>query len=589
MDKADCHAPSSASSARYKMMRRFLKSIFYPITCGFIFASTCATAVDFGGQLPNAFDAGQAQKNIKQMTLPTIAPTVTAHIESKTPPSAPIPNAEKIKLHLTRVIIRGNKVFKTKELQKIFASSINKTISLADLQALVEEISKKYREAGYILSRAILPAQEIKQGVVKVQVLEGYVSHIAVQGNPGRDQALIEQYGKNVMKSRPLKLSDLERVMLLMNDLSGLTVKSVLTPSKTIPSSADLTLVVTRQWVNAYFIYDDYGSRFLGPREVSYGGNINSLIAPGDRNAFHFSQTSVKKELYFEEFVHSQPVGATGLIWTLGSNYTRTQPGFTLRDADIIGQSFSVYSNFDYSLIRARSQNLTLRSMLNYQNVNSTIFGLPFYQDRFRSLGLGAYYDIADGWYGANSMELDFFHGFPIFGAQPHFLQSRPKGQTAFSKFNFTGSRLQTIKGRFSAYLSTQAQYAFNSQLATQQYSYGGAVYGRGYDPSEIVGDRGLAAKFELRMDTAPELRFLQAIQFYLFYDAGIVWNISSVGQPPKQSANSTGGGARITLIPQVYGEFFIAKPLTRQVATLEAIGQNGTQCRVFFQIVAKV
>lgn len=555
----------------------------------FLFACVNAYAVDFGGQLPNAFDAGQAAKNITATTLPTLAPSVTAHVETKTPPSAPIPQAEKIKLHLTRVIISGNTVFKTKALQKIFTPSINKTISLADLQALVEEISKKYREAGYILSRAILPAQEIKQGVVKVQVIEGYISSITVQGTPGRNKTLIEQYGKIAMKSKPLKLQDLERVMLLMNDLSGVTVKSILTPSKKIPATADLTLIATRQWVNAYFIYDDYGSRFLGPREVAYGGNINSLIAPGDRNAFHFSQTSIKKQLYFEEFVHSQPIGTTGLIWTLGSNYTRTQPGFTLKDVDIIGQSFSVYSNFDYSLIRARSHNLTLRTMLNYQNVNSTILGLPFYQDRFRSLGLGAYYDIADNYLGANNMELDFYHGFPIFGAQPHFLQSRPNGQTAFSKFNFTGSRLQGIKGRFSAYLSVQAQYAFNSQLATQQYSYGGAVYGRGYDPSEIVGDRGLATKFELRMDTSPELRFLQTMQFYLFYDAGIVWNISSVGQPPKQSANSTGGGARITLIPQVYGEVFIAKPLTRQVATLVASDQNGTQARAFFQVIAKI
>ncbi|MHB1948148.1 MAG: ShlB/FhaC/HecB family hemolysin secretion/activation protein [Gammaproteobacteria bacterium] len=571
------------------MRRLFKLRIYAAIFSFFLLAFTTANAIDFGGQLPNAFDAGQAQKYLKSTTLPTLAPQVTAHVETKTPPSAPIPQAEKIKLKLTRVIITGNTVYKTEDLEKIFAPSLNKTISLADLQALVEEISKKYREAGYVLSRAILPAQEIKHGVVKVQVIEGYVSNVAVQGDPGRDKALLEQYGKNVMKSKPLKLQDLERVMLLINDLSGLTVKSVLTPSKTIPASSDLTLVATRQWVNAYFIYDDYGSRFLGPREVSYGGNVNSLIAPGDKNAFHFSQTSVKKQLYFEEFVHSQPIGTSGLIWTLGSNYTRTQPGFTLRNADIIGQSFSAYSNFDYSLFRARSQNLTLRAMLNYQNVNSTILGLPFYQDRFRSLGLGAYFDIADSWLGANSMELDFYHGFPIFGAQNHFLQSRPRGQTAFSKFNFTGSRLQGIKGRFSAYLSTQAQYAFNSQLATQQYSYGGAVYGRGYDPSEIVGDRGLAAKFELRMDTSPELRFLQTMQFYLFYDAGIVWNISNVGQPPKLSANSTGGGARITLIPQVSGEFFIAKPLTRQVATLVAIDQNGTQARVFFQLTAKI
>lgn len=547
-----------------------------------------AMGIDLGGGIPQ-FDAGQAQKNIKATSLPIIHPAISAKVEGKTPPAAPIANAGKIYLKLSRVIITGNTIYSTQDLMKFFKPSLNKKISLADLQAMVEDISKKYREDGYVLSRAILPAQEIKQGVVKVQVIEGYVNSVTVQGNVGRDQALLERYGKKVMESKPFQLHLLERQMLLMNDLSGLSVKSVLTPSKTIPGAADLTIVAERQLVNAYFIYDDYGSRFLGPREVSYGGNINSLLIPGDKNAFHFSQTSVKKQLYFEEFVHSQPIGTNGLIWTLGSNYTRTAPGFTLRQADIIGQSFSVYSNFDDSIIRSRSQNLTWRTMLNYQNVNSTILGIPFYQDRFRSIGQGLYYDVADKWLGVNNMELDYYQGFPIWGAQDHFLQSRPRGRTAFSKFTLNAGRLQGLTGRCSVYLATQAQYAFNAQLATQQFSYGGAAYGRGYDPAEIVGDRGLAGKFEFRVDTTPGMKFLQTIQFYLFYDAGVVWNINTIGQAPRLDAMSTGGGARIMLIPQISAELFLAKPLTRKVATLAAINQNGNQFRGFFQLVARI
>ena len=109
------------------------------------------------------------------------------------------------------------------------------------------------------------------------------------------------------MQSRPLKDSDLEHYLLLADDLPGITVKAVITPSPTIPDSADLTLVVERKIVNAYLAYDNYGTRYLGPQEISYGAAFNSILLPGDSNAFHFTTTSQRKEVQFAEFVHGCP------------------------------------------------------------------------------------------------------------------------------------------------------------------------------------------------------------------------------------------------------------------------------------------
>jgi hemolysin activation/secretion protein len=377
--------------------------------------------------------------------------------------------------------------------------------------------------------------------------------------------------------------------MLLINDLPGIDVKAVLTPSKTVPGSADLTLVANRKIADAYLSYDNYGTRYIGPLETSAGISVNSLLAPGDSNAAHFTISSIPEELQFAEFVHTQPIGNKGLNFTLGSNYTATRAGFLLDPFDIKGYSFSVYSNLVYPLIRARTHNLLIRGVANYQNVTSLILSSPFYQDRFRTLALGGYFDTVDKWAGYNTVDGTIEHGFDILGANPHFYQSRINGQSKFTKINMTVSRIQSIYKRLSGYVSLQGQYSFNQLLATEQYGFGGPLYGRGYGPSEIVGDRGAAGKFELRFDTIPEYKFLQTVQYYGFYDMGAIWNINHTTQPGKLSATSIGAGLRVNFMPQVSGEAYIAKPLNYYAFTLTPTDQNPQQARVFFQITARV
>ncbi len=552
-----------------------------------ISASQLSTARE---QIPSTVDSGVVGNRLQGKLLPAFKPAgkfVNEMQEQKTPENAA---AEKIHFKLSNVSIKGNTVLPSAELLAIFKPYINTTISLAKLQELVTDVTKKYREAGYVLSRAILPPQTIKNGAVQVQVIEGFISKVNITGNPGLALSLLKEYGEQIKQMKPLQFKKLERDMLLMDDLVGISVKSVITPSKDIPGSADLTLVVDRQPVTAFASYDNLGTRYLGPQETTVGFSLNSVLFPGDTNAFRAVTTAQTTQLQFYEITHAQPIGINGTQIVLGGNYSNTKPGFLLRGFDVIGRSFSLFGDLSNAVLRTRSENILLHSGFNYQNVSSTILGTPFYFDRIRSLILGAKFDAVDSWHGANNLGVDLEHGFKIMGA--HFdpaTQSRPEGVPNFTKYTVKLSRLQGISSRFSLLAAFQVQYAFNPLLATEQYAYGGADFGRGYDPSSIIGDDGLAGKLELRMDTAPELRFLQQIQYYAFYDGGMIWNRDTTNLPAKQSAFSTGFGARFGFMPNLSGNLFIAKPLTLKVATLQASGQNATRCRVFFQITANI
>lgn len=534
----------------------------------------------------NFFDPGRISNQLQQKTLYT--PAVTPKPQFAKEPGT-IPQGSKIHFVLRDVKFVGNTVFTTKELETVFASSLNHDITLSALQAKVHAITVKYREAGYILSRAFLPPQVIRKGSVTVQIVEGFVSKVAVQGDPGKAKPLLEAYGKHVMQSKPLKFQDLERYALLANDLPGYTIKSVLTPSATTPGGADLTLVVDRRKASGLVSYDNYGTRYIGPLETTVSASLYSIFTGGDLNSGRFTVTSKTKQLHFAELIHDQPVGTQGLRWQLGSDYAETRPGFILTPADIIGRNFLLFTTFNYPWLRERNKNLMLYTRANYQNVTATILGGPFYQDRIRSLVLGGLFDNIDSYHGINTVGLNATHGFPIFGAHDHFYQSRPDGQASYTRLNLNISRLQALNTRWSIFGAIQGQYSFQPLLATEQFGFGGPDFGRGYDPSEIVGDKGAAGKVELRLDTSPSWRFLNAIEYYAFVDAGIIRNISTVGQPAQQSAISTGVGARITFLPQVSGNLFLGKPLTRSVATLDALDRNGTAARIFFQITASI
>jgi hemolysin activation/secretion protein len=541
-------------------------------------------AVEEEQQAVNYVDAGRVEQQVRSNAPPQTKSSVKTEVSQ-----APEPKTKEAKIHfkLTKVTFIGNTVFSQRELQKIFDPSLGKDISLETLQKLVRDVSVKYRTAGYILSRAILPPQVIKGGAVKVQVVEGFISQVTLKGKTASVKPLLEAYGKHIMQQRPLNVSTLERYALLANDLPGVAVKMVINPSKDVQGGADLTFVTTETPINAYATYDDYGTRYIGPLEASLGTSFNSIFVPGDSNSIRFAATTRPHELQYVDVSHIQPWGSNGTHWLLDTNYSETKPGFVLTPSDIVGRNYVFMGDLSYPWIRSRNSNISFHTGFNYQNVVSTLGGLPFYDDRIRSLTIGATYDKMDSYRGINTASLDIVHGFDILGAADHVNQSRIRGHSQYYREVFGLSRLQAINPRFSVFVAIKGQYTWQALLATEQFGIGGPDFGRGYDPSEIVGDKGVAGKIELRMDTAPDYAFLHSVQYYAFYDAGIIWNIDQIDLPPNQSLTSTGVGARFSFIPQLSGNFFIAKPLSRQVSVFEVLHQNTTQMRTFFQIAA--
>jgi hemolysin activation/secretion protein len=537
----------------------------------------------FAQVIPSSAEASRVGQNLQQ---PVVSPSAVGGVAvPHTAKFQATPGAEKVKFNLQRVNLIGNTVYSYQELAPLFQNYVGHQVSLADLENVAHEITLKYRSSGYVLSRAIIPAQTVKGGVVSIQVIEGYVGYVTPVGYVQGSGSLVNKYGQKIAQSKPLNVKTLERYALLANDIPGMNqVKVVLQPPsdpRAPLGSTNLAFAPDFSKASAFFTYDNRGTKYLGQNEFSAGATVNSLIQSGDQLGAQALTSNNKNEQYVNAF-DTQPLGATGATLNLSASYSKTTPGLNLERLKTTGVSKEIVGTVKVPVIRSRSQNLNANLSFDYLNSQTDfdIFNPPVnvYTDHVRSARFGMDYFLQDAWAGSNQVSGQISHGLNVLGASPREFMpppipalSRIQGDPQYTKFNGTLSRLQGVTQNFSVLVAGIGQYTNQPLLSSEQFAFGGAQYGQAYDPAEITGDRGVAAKGELRYNTNPGYRFFNSAQYYAFYDIGKIWNIlpiSVTGIQQSQSASSTGLGARVSFNPYIYGSVVFAQPLTRQVAT---------------------
>lgn len=546
-------------------------------------------------QVIQQINPANVRQNINQELSTPVTATFLQSEKAKQKPSVSA-GAEQIQFVLSGVAIKGSTVYSKQELIPLFKNYLGKKVSLADLQELANVITVKYRNDGYISSKAIIPPQRIneKRAIIVIQVIEGFISEVDVSGYANHAEDILLGYGEKLKRKRPVRIQDIERYVLLANDLPGFDVKAILVPSKTIIGGTTLTFATAMKKAAASVSYDNRGTRYLGPQQVTASATINDVTHAGDQLTVRTLDTPNNRELRYEQFSYDRPLGDNGMLFSLTGSYTKTRPGFTLKDLDLEGTSKYWSAAVNYPWIRSRRANLYTQLLFDYLNGDTNFQTGEIFNDHIRSLRLRGYFDYLDNAKGFNTASLQFSQGLNILDASTQDQSdplSRPNGKADYSKANLDLSRLQQLNETFSILAALSGQYSFNQPLlSAEEFGFGGSIFGRGYDPYEISGDDGLAGKAELEINTTPGYSLLQNIQYYLFYDLGVVWNVgNTLDQPARASGTSTGAGGRIKFNRFFSGNLEADKPLTRAVQTEEDAGNNGKAWRYYFGFTASM
>ena len=124
---------------------------------------------------------------------------------------------------LRKVSLTGARAIPREEIARAYQPYLGKKVSQADLAAIASAISDLYRAAGFHLSRAIVPPQDIQGGHVRLQVIEGGITEVALKGE-GAEQFGVRPMLDPVLAEQPSRLPTLERQLLLINGRPGVRI-----------------------------------------------------------------------------------------------------------------------------------------------------------------------------------------------------------------------------------------------------------------------------------------------------------------------------------------------------------------------------
>ncbi|OGT31987.1 MAG: hypothetical protein A2W28_11755, partial [Gammaproteobacteria bacterium RBG_16_51_14] len=456
--------------------------------------------------------------------------------------------------------------------------------TIGQLQQISDEVTKYYREKGLILAQAVLPVQNVQNGIVDMQVFEGILGRVLAEGNNQYPAEILETPFKKLI-GQPITKKEVEAALLTLTDYPGLSVFGVFQPGQHV-GTADIVLKVQEEKrFDVAFRVDNEGTQETGRNRFRTTIDWNSPTGAADRVSLTAQQTYNPKNSTYYSFDYERFLGygyKGGGFWN-GNGF---DVGGEFASSQIHAKTENIGVFLERSWFRSRLLNLSSRLSMTHKRSDTLTQGTQTNQDRLTVAGLELNFDSVDSVNpvrpfdtedpdyglggGINFATLGVFHGFNDFlGAMgspasaslkdPFFQPSRKGGSGEFAEGKFTKvggglTRLQLLTKHQSIMLRTEFQWTREILLPLEQYSIGGPDNVRAFPEAQALYDRAYFASLEY-IHNAPGFADQPAfanrtwgelLQFSMFYD--IAWgrnNDRLPGTPelPRGWQNFKGAG----------------------------------------------
>ncbi len=310
-------------------------------------------------------DAGQALRDVESRRLNLPAP-VELDAERPSPEDGVSRAAEEggPTVLVKRFQLSGNRQFDDRRLLALLHDLPGQELNLSQLHAAAARIGDFYREKGYVLARAFLPAQEIQDGTVRIEVLEGRYGRIELH-NTSRtlDRVLLRPLSA-LERDTAVQGSELERALLLLSDIPGLQAKGTLLPGQA-QGTTDLRVEARPgPLVGGRLEADNYGGRYMGEYRLGTTLDFNSPLRLGDQARLSLLGSDRHQRYY--RAAYQLPLGSRGTRIGLAHAETTYRLVRDFSRLDAHGRAITDSLFVSQPLLRSRS--LSLSTQLQYEN-----------------------------------------------------------------------------------------------------------------------------------------------------------------------------------------------------------------------------
>lgn len=481
-----------------------------------------ALAISLPCYLFSAPDSGQILNQQKEPNrLPSQLPTSSTQEERDTLNGTPDLN---VPVHRIEFEQLGELATET-ELQQLVADKIGHELSYTELLQLTHTITQHLRSKGYLLARAYLPKQEIKNGVLVIALLSGSADGLPVvefSGNSKEEPSIVSKISmQGASDGLPLKTDELERSILLINDLPGFSARSLLERGERQGSTRVIMEVQAEDSVESIFSLDTFGNRYTGELQGVGRVAFNNIGNAADRLTLGLSASEGLRK---GDISYSRPLGANGLIANVSYTGLEYELGGDYQDLAIEGTAHSFIADFVYPTIRTRKTSLWQGIGLGRKILEDDVLGEKLRDRKISTIStdfiLQQFDRIAGG--GMTTLSATLHGGKLELGVPFDKTADAATSQTegSYTKLTYNLARLQNVTEQDRLFASVNGQFTNQNLDSSEKFILGGPNGVRAYPVGEGSGDDGLTFTAEWRHDLRADI-FGSQLQLVSFYDAG--------------------------------------------------------------------
>ncbi|HUD30278.1 MAG TPA: ShlB/FhaC/HecB family hemolysin secretion/activation protein [Novosphingobium sp.] len=524
-------------------------------------------------------DRPQIEQTVPQDELPT-QPSVRVDTRNALA-QAPCALADSdIRVSLTALVLeRPDGSPLAPELQALLAgvdADMHGEQSIAVVCRVRDRVNQRLNDAGYV-ALAQIPAQQISDGTLHIQVVTAHITELRIVGEPGPFRGQLEKAVEQIRALDPLNRRDAERLLLLTGDIPGLDVNLTLSSANGAPGEVIGTLGVTVERFSLTANVQNYGSHQLGRWVGSVRGEAYGLTGMADRTFLAYSNSADWDEVRVFQAGHDFGLTQSGLRLGLRGSLATSRPDIDSLDL----RSRSIIAGIDLSMPVVRKLDATLLAMGGFEILNQRArfhtngSSLPFTYDKLRVLyaRLEGDFRLDDGTreYLRTRGSLELRKGIDVLDATkrgvvssqgaPSRLFGNPEAFVIKGEIDFELKPADAVQIDLGAF----GQWTDDPLLNLEEFSLGNYTHGRGYDPGSNGGDRAYGFTVEPRV-RLPVPRF--GVQASAFYDWVRLENLDRGTLTPKRTLRSVGGGLRFVLPRTLVLDLTYAHPLDRVLPT---------------------
>ena len=433
--------------------------------------------------------------------------------------------SDSAKIVVNALKISGAQAYTEAELLALTGFRPGSELTLAELRGMASRIAEHYHRNGYFLAQAYLPAQDIKDGVVTIAVIDGRYGRVVLRNQTNVSDDLANGLLGGISSGDPVLSAPLESRLLLLSDLPGVNVKSTLVPGAA-PGASDLIVdLLPGQRFSGSVDADNAGNRYTGENrlgatlyfnEPAGNGDVASLRALTSGPGLNYARAAY--QMHFGKATAG--VSYSMLEYKLGHEFESLQANGTARVASIYGNT---------PLIRSRNNNLYVGLAFDdkkfQDKVDATssltdkraqVFIASLYGDHRDNLGGGGLSSYSLAW-SSGSIDIE------TPAALAHDAQAA-QSNGHYNKLGYSAMRLQSVSDSVSLYAAINGQFASKNLDVSEKMELGGMYGVRAYPEGEAYADQGYIVNLEARMALPMVAQRLPG-QFQLigFVDSGSV------------------------------------------------------------------